>query len=85
MIAARLAGAPSQMLELSYGAASTAGKPRTMPAFGQLMVTSSDHAQVLKQAGFEQDVRFCARVDTSRAVPVVVECGDGWARLENRA
>ncbi len=81
--AARMAGTPTQTLDLGFGAQPSPGKRRTMPSFGQMLVTTSEHARLLKGIGMEADVRFCARLDTSRAVPMVVECGDGWARLEN--
>lgn len=84
-MAARLAGAPTETLEMSFGVEpGRGGRPRVMPSFGQIVVTTSEHARRLKELGLEQDVRFCARLNTSRAVPMVVECGDGWARLEDQ-
>lgn len=83
MIAARMAGTPTRTLDVSLGTQTSATIPRTMPSFGQTLVSTSDHARRLRDLGLESDVRFCARLNTSRAVPMVVECGDGWARLEN--
>jgi 2-phosphosulfolactate phosphatase len=39
------------------------------------------HAQGLAEKGFAADLEFAAQLDTSEAVPAVVEYGDGWARL----
>jgi phosphosulfolactate phosphohydrolase-like enzyme len=39
------------------------------------------HAQGLAEKGFAADLDFASRLDTSEAVPAVVEYGDGWARL----
>jgi 2-phosphosulfolactate phosphatase len=42
----------------------------------------AEHAKALVSLGFEADVAFCAKQDTSAAAPVVVACGEGWVRLE---
>jgi 2-phosphosulfolactate phosphatase len=59
----------------------TRGRPLPSPA--ELLAASSEHARKLKELGFDADVAFCARVDTSSAAPRVVECGPGWAKLRN--
>jgi 2-phosphosulfolactate phosphatase len=48
---------------------------------GKLIVRSR-HGQALASLGLTEDITFAARVDTARVVPVVVEQGAGWARLE---
>lgn len=85
MLAGRLAGKPFQTVALSYGSGEMTDKPLTMPSTGQMMVSASTHALRLKEIGLEADVRFCARLNTSRATPIIVESGDGWARLANPA
>ncbi len=47
------------------------------------LVAGGSHARGLKALGLEADIAFAAREDTSAAVPVVVEHGDGWALLRN--
>ena len=47
------------------------------------LVAGSDHARALKALGFEADIAFAAREDTSGAVPQVVERGAGWALLRD--
>ncbi|MEX0783660.1 MAG: 2-phosphosulfolactate phosphatase [Dehalococcoidia bacterium] len=59
----------------------TRGRP--LPSPGELLMVSSEHARKLKALGFERDVAFCAEVDTSKAVPMVVSCGPGWALLRD--
>jgi phosphosulfolactate phosphohydrolase-like enzyme len=60
----------------------TRGRPLPSPA--ELLAASSEHARRLKELGFNADVAFSARVDTSSAAPIVVECGPGWAKLQNQ-
>ncbi len=83
-VAVRLAGAPTPTVEVGIGGRGVAGKPKKMPSLGHMLLKTSDHARRLKELGLEGDVRFCARFDTSSSTPMVVECGKGWARLENR-
>ena len=44
----------------------------------------SSHARYTASIGFGSDIDFAARHDTSRAVPLVVDHGDGWALLRDR-
>ncbi len=46
---------------------------------------SSAHGQKTAAIGFGGDVHFAARRNTTTAVPEVVDHGEGWARLVNRA
>ncbi|MBI2765502.1 MAG: 2-phosphosulfolactate phosphatase [Chloroflexi bacterium] len=57
---------------------------RHTPELDQL-IGLSRHARLLRELGLGDDVAFSARVDTSRAVPIVMACGDGWAVLEDLA
>ncbi len=49
------------------------------------LITGSSHARDLVRLGFGPDVQFATEEDTSAAVPVIVEWGEGWARLEDAA
>lgn len=42
----------------------------------------SEHAKLIIPKGFEDDVRYATRPDTSAVAPRVVESGAGWAWLE---
>jgi 2-phosphosulfolactate phosphatase len=46
---------------------------------------ASAHGRRTAEIGFAGDVHFAAQRNTSVSLPEVVEFGDGWARLENRA
>mgnify|MGYP000296262253 CR=1 FL=1 len=46
-------------------------------------ISRTPHAGLLRDLGLGADVEFSARADTSQAVPVVVEFGDGWALLRD--
>ena len=48
-------------------------------------IANATHAGLLRDLGLGADVDFCLRRDTSRAVPVVVESGEGWALLRDAA
>ncbi len=48
-------------------------------------IAGAPHAALLTKLGLAADVDFCLRRDTSRAVPVVVESGEGWALLRDSA
>ena len=48
-------------------------------------IANATHAGLLRDLGLGADVEFCLRRDTSRAVPVVVESGEGWALLRDAA
>ncbi|MEP7215630.1 MAG: 2-phosphosulfolactate phosphatase [Anaerolineaceae bacterium] len=48
-------------------------------------ISRAPHADLLRNLGLGSDVEFCARADSSQAVPVVVEFGDGWALLRDSA
>lgn len=48
------------------------------------LIGLSDHAAIVRGLGLAHDVEFSKRLDTSAAVPMVVACGDGWARIEAR-
>lgn len=43
---------------------------------------ASAHGRRTAEIGFAADVHFAARRNTATAVPVVVDRGEGWARLE---
>lgn len=47
------------------------------------LVGASTHAEILRTLGFEADIRFARRQDTSSSVPVVTSFGEGLAVLEN--
>lgn len=49
------------------------------------LLRESHHGRHLARLGLAADIEFCARVDSSAAVPVVVDSGPGWATIENRA
>ncbi len=46
------------------------------------IASRSEHAQVLRNFGFHADLEYALRMDTIAAVPIVRDCGPGWARLE---
>jgi len=46
------------------------------------LIGLSEHAALVRTLGLGDDVEFCARLDISAAVPMVVACGEGWARME---
>ncbi len=46
------------------------------------LIGLSDHAAIVRGLGLAHDIDFASRLDTSAAVPMVVACGDGWARIE---
>jgi 2-phosphosulfolactate phosphatase len=46
-------------------------------------IVGASHARTLVGLGLGADVQFATQEDTSSAVPVVVESGAGWARLED--
>jgi 2-phosphosulfolactate phosphatase len=48
-------------------------------------VSGSEHAALLRELGLEADIEFALQTDTSRAVPLVSACGDGWALLTDAA
>jgi 2-phosphosulfolactate phosphatase len=52
---------------------------------GLAAALQSSHARYTASIGFGADIEFAARVDSSHAAPFVVDHGDGWARLEDRA
>lgn len=45
------------------------------------LIASAHHAQALRDLALGADVEAAAMVDTVEVVPVVVECGEGWATL----
>lgn len=47
------------------------------------LVRESHHGLVLAELGFGADIDFALLPDTSRAVPLVSACGQGWALLRN--
>jgi len=47
------------------------------------LIVGASHARALVKLGLSADVQFATQEDTSFAVPVIVESGDGWARLED--
>jgi 2-phosphosulfolactate phosphatase len=47
------------------------------------VLSESRHGRILRRLGLADDIAFSARIDTSTAVPMVVDHGPGWARLEN--
>ncbi len=75
-----LAGALS---EAAPGAAlgDAAALARHTPDLADL-IGLSDHAAIVRGLGLAHDIDFASRLDTSAAVPMVVACGDGWARIE---
>lgn len=48
------------------------------------LLRESHHGKLLAAIGLGADVEFAASMDSSNAVPVVVESGPGWARLKDR-
>ena len=52
---------------------------------GRLRIAESHHARYLASINLGEDVAFCARADTSTAVPGVLERGPGWALLRDLA
>ncbi|HMS59653.1 MAG TPA: 2-phosphosulfolactate phosphatase [Tepidiformaceae bacterium] len=46
------------------------------------LIGLSDHAAIVRGLGLAHDIDFASRLDTSAVVPMVVACGDGWARIE---
>ena len=57
-----------------------AGLPQQTAASARL-IAGSEHGQALARLGIAADVSFCVEEDTTGAVPLVMECGDGWATL----
>jgi len=47
------------------------------------LIGSARHARDLFAAGLGADVQFASREDVADVLPQVVECGEGWARLED--
>lgn len=47
------------------------------------LIGSAEHAKVLFGLGLGGDVQFASREDVAEVLPRVVECGEGWARLED--
>ena len=47
------------------------------------LLAGAEHGRELLALGLASDTAFAAREDTSGAVPVVVERGEGWARLRD--
>ncbi len=47
------------------------------------LVAGARHARALKALGLTADIAFAAREDTSQALPLVVERGEGWALLRD--
>ena len=47
------------------------------------LVAGAHHARGLKALGLDADIAFAAREDTSQAVPLVVDHGEGWALLRD--
>jgi 2-phosphosulfolactate phosphatase len=45
------------------------------------LIAGSEHGQITASIGLGADIEFSVRADTSRAVPMVTGCGDGWAML----
>ncbi|MBE7517787.1 MAG: 2-phosphosulfolactate phosphatase [Thermoflexaceae bacterium] len=48
------------------------------------LARASAHGRAMAALGFEGDISFALRADTSRAVPAISEWGAGWARLVDR-
>ena len=46
-------------------------------------ISNAPHAELLRTLGLGSDIEFCVRADTSQAVPLVVDFGDGWALLRD--
>lgn len=68
--------------EVELGDAAALAREVAEPA---RFLRSSSHAGILRSLGLADDIEFAARLDSSRAVPVVTSFGDGWAVLENEA
>jgi hypothetical protein len=49
------------------------------------MIAGSEHGRLLAALGLSADIQFAAQEDTSGAIPMVVDFGQGWARLEDSA
>jgi 2-phosphosulfolactate phosphatase len=49
-----------------------------------VLLRESHHGRLLAHLGLAADIEFCARIDSSAAVPVVVDSGPGWATIEDR-
>jgi 2-phosphosulfolactate phosphatase len=56
------------------------GLPQPAAPSGHLVV-GSRHARLLASIGLSADIQFALREDTSRALPTVVDCKPGQARL----
>lgn len=48
------------------------------------LLGESHHGRLLAEIGLAADIEFCAKLDSSAAVPAVIDSGPGWARLEDR-
>lgn len=70
---------------LGDGAALAAACVEQWPGGVEAMVRSAGHAQTLGRLGLGEDISASLRRDSSTAVPVVVEWGEGWAVLEDAA
>lgn len=81
-VIARAARSQSTVADMGDGAvlaASVAEDDERVRAF----VSGSEHSRHLASLGLEADIGFALRRGTSRAVPVVVESGAGWAMLRD--
>ena len=48
------------------------------------LIRDSEHAAVTRALGLEGDIDYTCQADISSALPMVVDAGDGWVRLEDQ-
>ena len=48
------------------------------------MIRRSEHAAATMALGLDGDIDYACQADSSSALPVVVDAGDGWVRLEDQ-